>query len=73
MQLAIEDEGPGIEETLRSRVTERFFRAPEAAATPGLGLGLSLVAAIAALHRSRLRFGSADPGLRVEWRLPRRT
>lgn len=38
--------------------------------TPGAGLGLSLVAAVAELHRARLELLDNGPGLRVELRLP---
>jgi signal transduction histidine kinase len=69
--VAISDTGPGIAPEHREKVAERFFRAPSSEGTPGLGLGLSVVQAIAAYHRSDLRFASAAPGLRVEWRLPR--
>ncbi|WP_129792070.1 HAMP domain-containing sensor histidine kinase [Sphingosinicella sp. CPCC 101087] len=69
--VAISDTGPGIAPEHREKVAERFFRAPSVEGVPGLGLGLSVVQAIAAYHRSHLRFESADPGLRVEWRLPR--
>lgn len=67
--IAITDNGPGIPPDLHGKVTERFFRAPEMAAKPGLGLGLALVSAVAAYHGSRLSFADAGPGLRVEWRL----
>jgi signal transduction histidine kinase len=65
--LVVEDQGPGVPAELRGRVTERFFRGPEAAGVPGSGLGLSLVAAVAALHDAPIAFETAGPGLRVEW------
>ena len=67
---AIADTGAGVAVELRDRVSERFFRAPSVGATPGFGLGLSLVAAIAAAHHSAIDLQSADPGLRVRWRFP---
>ena len=67
---AVSDNGPGIPEDLRDKATERFFRASSSADMPGFGLGLSLVAAIATIHRSELRLLPADPGLLVEWRFP---
>jgi len=69
--VTVTDNGPGIAPDLREKVTERFFRAPEMAAEPGLGLGLALVSAVVAYHESRLDFADAGPGLRVEWRLAR--
>ncbi|MGE3744697.1 MAG: ATP-binding protein [Sphingomonadaceae bacterium] len=63
------DNGQGIEAEHRTRVTERFYRAPLAENVPGIGLGLSLVAAVAALHDSQIAFEDADPGLRVRWTL----
>lgn len=65
------DNGPGIPAAERGRVTERFYRATTAGAVPGVGLGLSLVAAVAGLHRSEIEFFDAAPGLRVRWLLPR--
>ncbi|HEY6816070.1 MAG TPA: ATP-binding protein [Croceibacterium sp.] len=50
------------------RVTERFFRAPGAAGVVGLGLGLSLVAAIAVAHRSDLSFRSDEKSFLAIWR-----
>lgn len=67
--IGVTDDGPGIPPELRDKVTERFFRAPDAAGEPGAGLGLALVSAVVAYHDSRLDFTDAGPGLRVEWRL----
>ena len=61
----ISDNGPGIPEASRGRVTERFFRAPETAGMPGTGLGLALVSAIVDLHHWRMEIGDAQPGTRV--------
>ena len=48
--LRIGDDGPGISPTDRDRIFDRFFRADASRSTPGNGLGLSLVQAIAELH-----------------------
>jgi signal transduction histidine kinase len=69
--LAVEDNGPGIPEAERERVLQRFYRLEHSRTTPGSGLGLSLVAAIAELHRSSLRLEDAYPGLRVSVTFPR--
>ncbi len=71
--LRVADTGPGILDEHREKVAERFFRAPATEAVPGFGLGLSLVAAVAKLHGSTLRFGDAAPGLTVDWTLPARS
>lgn len=73
--LSVADQGPGLPEADRARAGERFFRADAARSTPGSGLGLSLVRAVAALHGGgfALQDASADPaapGLRVTLRLP---
>ncbi|MET0375548.1 MAG: HAMP domain-containing sensor histidine kinase [Rhizorhabdus sp.] len=70
--ITLADDGPGIPPEHRARVTERFYRAPSAGDQPGEGLGLSLVAAVAALHGSEIIFEDGDPGLRVRWTIPRR-
>ena len=64
------DDGPGIPEGERERVTQRFVRLDESRTAPGTGLGLSLVKAIAGMHEGTLRFGDASPGLRAEIELP---
>ena len=59
--IAVEDSGPGIPETERSLVFQRFHRA-EASKGGGFGLGLSIVAAIAGLHGFRLQVTSSSLG-----------
>ncbi len=61
----VSDTGPGISEQEREAVLRRFYRSDKLRNTPGVGLGLSLVAAIVNLHGFRLVIGPA-PGGRVE-------
>ena len=68
--LTLGDNGPGLQPGEEKQVTERFFRGANAVGVPGEGLGLSLVAAIAALHGGFLRFSDNAPGLRVELVFP---
>jgi signal transduction histidine kinase len=73
--LAVADSGPGLSDADKARALERFFRADQARATPGSGLGLSLVRAVAQLHGGEVvlrdaRPGQALPGLVVEIRIP---
>jgi signal transduction histidine kinase len=68
--VTVRDNGPGIEEADRARVQQRFVRLEAARSTPGHGLGLSLVRAIADLHRAELMLGDVNPGLSVELRFP---
>lgn len=63
--LEVRDDGQGIPEAERPLVTKRFYRGQRHAATPGHGLGLSLVAAVADLHGFDLSFQDAAPGARV--------
>ncbi|QQS10689.1 MAG: HAMP domain-containing histidine kinase [Rhodospirillales bacterium] len=71
--LSVSDRGAGIPPDERPRVVERFYRREAARATPGSGLGLSLVAAIARLHGGRLSLEDNAPGLRARLALPRAT
>jgi signal transduction histidine kinase len=61
----ISDTGPGIPEDQRSKVFDHFYRLDTARSTPGSGLGLSLVAAIAKLHDLDLQLQDNHPGLKV--------
>ena len=70
VRLAVADSGPGIAEEHRSRVLERFVRLEESRSKPGAGLGLSLVSAVAQLHRGDLLLCDNKPGLKAVLRLP---
>jgi hypothetical protein len=54
IEISVMDNGPGIPPTERDRVLERFVRLESARSSPGAGLGLSLVAAVARLHKGGL-------------------
>ena len=64
----IQDDGPGIPEAEHKNVFRRLYRLNSSRSTPGNGLGLSMVAAIADLHRATVRLDDAAPGLRVSLR-----
>ena len=72
-RLVVADDGPGIPPEAREKVFQRFFRLEESRTTPGNGLGLSLVAAVARLHGFTLSLDDNRPGLRVILDLPRIT
>jgi signal transduction histidine kinase len=65
IRITVTDQGPGIPEEDRARATERFYRGDTARGTPGSGLGLALVQAVAYLHGGVLRLEDARPGLRA--------
>lgn len=71
--VGVADNGPGIAQADRTRVTDRFVRLEESRSKPGVGLGLSLVSAVAQLHGGRLLLGDNFPGLRAELHLPATT
>lgn len=54
IEILVSDNGPGVAAEDRDRVMERFVRLESARTTPGVGLGLSLVAAVARLHKGGL-------------------
>jgi signal transduction histidine kinase len=59
------DNGPGIPTSERELITKPFYRLDRSRHTRGSGLGLSLAAAIAALHEASLRLEDNAPGLRI--------
>ncbi|WP_404384587.1 sensor histidine kinase [Caenispirillum salinarum] len=61
--LEVRDTGPGIAPEDRDRVTDRFVRLDASRSTPGNGLGLALVSAIARSHGAALELDDAAPGL----------
>jgi len=63
--IRVSDTGPGIPEAEREAVTQRFYRSDNSRNIKGLGLGLSMVAAIIKLHGFRFTI-SAGPGCTTE-------
>jgi signal transduction histidine kinase len=68
--VVVADNGPGVPPEQRERIVQRFIRLEESRSAPGHGLGLNLVAAIAALHGGALAFEDNGPGLRAVLHLP---
>ncbi|AYM76795.1 sensor histidine kinase [Janthinobacterium agaricidamnosum] len=69
--LAVRDNGPGVPTEELPKLTQRFYRLDKSRHLPGNGLGLSIVAAIAALHGGSLEIEDAAPGLRLRLHLLR--
>ncbi len=69
--LVVADTGPGVPEAFRGKVLERLFRLEQSRTSPGSGLGLSLVAAVAKSHGMELTLEDNLPGLRVTLHFPR--
>jgi len=69
-EISVSDNGPGITDSEKSKVVQRFYRGDASRGTPGVGLGLSLVQAVAKLHGSTLSLADREPGLRVSLTLP---
>jgi len=71
VELAVTDSGPGIPLADRPRVTERFVRLEASRNSPGTGLGLSLVMAVAHFHGAELALEDNVPtGLKAVLRFP---
>jgi signal transduction histidine kinase len=70
VQISVADNGPGIQDQEKDKVFERFYRGDASRGTPGVGLGLSLVQAVAKLHGSALELSDLHPGLQVVLTLP---
>jgi len=66
--ISIADDGPGIPPDEREHVFKRFYRLEQSRYTPGNGLGLSLVAAVARLHGARIEMLDNAPGLQFNLR-----
>jgi len=68
----VQDDGPGIPHDECDKVFRPFYRLDASRGTPGNGLGLNLVAAIADRHGASVSLSDAAPGLRAEVRFPTR-
>jgi len=78
IEFSVTDTGPGIAESDRDRVVQRFVRLEHSRSQPGVGLGLSLVGAVARAHRGHLELdegpgvsSDSGPGLRVAIVMPK--
>ena len=65
IEWVVADNGSGIAEVYHQKVFQRFYRLEQSRTTPGNGLGLSIVAAIVALHEGSLTLFDNKPGLKV--------
>ena len=65
----VADDGPGIPDAEKPKAAQRFFRGDASRGTPGVGLGLSLVEAVAKLHGGALELADNHPGLLVQMTL----
>ena len=68
--LSVADRGPGIPAADRERALGRFVRLDPSRGSPGAGLGLALVAAVARMHGAEIVLGDNGPGLRATLRFP---
>lgn len=64
--ISVADDGPGIPSEELPHVFKRFYRMERSRRTPGNGLGLSLVAAVARLHGARVEVADNGPGLKLQ-------
>ncbi|HEX7928036.1 MAG TPA: sensor histidine kinase, partial [bacterium] len=65
-RFSVADGGPGIPGRSRAWALRRFGRLDESRATPGSGLGLTLVQTVARVHRGHLSLSDNAPGLLAE-------
>ncbi|MEI9904128.1 MAG: HAMP domain-containing sensor histidine kinase [Asticcacaulis sp.] len=77
VEFSITDTGPGVPAKDRARIAERFVRLENSRSLPGVGLGLSMVEAVAVAHKGRLVidegpgvYNNQGPGLRTALVLP---
>ena len=69
--LSVIDDGPGVPASERARLFDRFHRLEASRSTPGSGLGLALVAAVARLHGGDASLHDVAPGLEARVTFPR--
>ena len=72
VDITVRDRGPGIPRDFAPRAFDPFARADAGRAGPGAGLGLAIVAAVAAAHDGRVRLRDAHPGTAAVLTLPLR-
>lgn len=70
VEINVADDGPGILDAEKPRVTQRFYRGCTSGEKAGIGLGLSVVDAVARLHEGSLSLADNHPGLIASLKLP---
>jgi signal transduction histidine kinase len=70
VEIVVADNGPGIGDAEKVLVTRRFYRGRRTDGEAGIGLGLSLVDAVARLHEGSLTLCDNHPGLVARLQLP---
>jgi len=68
--ITVADDGPGIPNEEKPKVSTRFYRGDASRGTPGVGLGLTLVASVAKVHGGALELADNNPGLRAQMVIP---
>ena len=68
--IIVSDTGPGVPDEYKDKVRERLFRLEQSRTSPGSGLGLALVAAVAKSHGLELKLEDNTPGLKISLRFP---
>ena len=63
--VAVSDSGLGIDPSEQKKIFQRFYRAEPSRSSPGNGLGLALVKAVARLHHAEIRLSENQPGFRI--------
>ena len=66
VEITVADNGPGIPDAEKPKVLTRFYRGDASRGTPGVGLGLTLVASVAKVHGGQLELNDNHPGLRAQ-------
>jgi len=60
--IQVDDAGPGVVAEERDRIFELFYRGAHARAVDGCGIGLSIVQAVARLHRADIHLDTSSLG-----------
>ena len=68
--ISVADDGPGIPDQEKPKVSTRFYRGDASRGTPGVGLGLTLVESVAKVHGGVLELADNNPGLRAQMIIP---
>jgi len=69
-ELCVADNGPGVPDCEHGNIFHRFYRLEQSRSSPGNGLGLSMVAAIAELHGAHVAAEDNRPGLCIRVSFP---